>query len=282
MSGANDLERPGPMRDLAGRSAIVTGGASGIGLATVRLLGARGVRVLVVDLDEDGARRAAEEVGGWSIRADVSRSSEWAKVVTVAKELLGGLDLAHLNAGVTTGEAELAMVSDEAYRRIMGVNVDGVVFGIRALVPVMSAGGGGAIVVTASLAGLVAFGGDPIYTLTKHALIGLVRSLPPQLSPMGISVNALCPGLVNTPLLDGPSRELLEGSGFPLIAPEEVAAAVVACMAGGQTGQAVVVQAGIEPTAYRFSRAPGPRTDGGSPGLPPGPLLAHDQVPPTP
>src|SRR5256885_17054938 len=95
---------------------------------------------------------------------------------------------------------------EEQSRRIMGPNVDGVVFGARALVPSMAARGGGAIVATASLAGLIAFSPDPIYTLTKHAVVGLVRALAPQLEPPGIPPNAVCPGLTDTPLVCGDRR----------------------------------------------------------------------------
>src|SRR5207247_5770526 len=113
------------------------------------------------------------------------------RVVTEVEDAFGGIDVAHLNAGVTTGEAAIDAVTDDQYRRIMGPNVDGVVFGTRALVPVMDRRGGGAIVATASLAGLISFPPDPIYALTKHAVLRLVRSLRPQLAARNITVNAV-------------------------------------------------------------------------------------------
>jgi NAD(P)-dependent dehydrogenase (short-subunit alcohol dehydrogenase family) len=263
------------MGSLTGKVAVVTGGGSGIGLATAGLLAEAGASVAVVDLDGPSAERAAAGLGGFAVRADVGRPDEWTSVVDAVTSRFGGIDLAHLNAGVMTGEADIAALGDDGYRRIMGVNVDGVVFGIRALVPAMSARGGGAIVATASLAGLIGFSPDPIYTLTKHAVVGLVRALTPQLEAKGITCNAVCPGIVDTPLV-GEARPMLEESGFPLIDARAVAATVVDLLSGEMSGEAVVIQAGRDPVPFRFGRPPGPRA-GGTSVLPPEPLAAHDQ-----
>jgi NAD(P)-dependent dehydrogenase (short-subunit alcohol dehydrogenase family) len=256
------------MGALEGKVAVVTGGASGIGLASTRLLASEGATVLVVDANGDGAERAAAEVGGAALRADVGDSGAWPGIVEGARRL-GGVDIAYLNAGVTTGEEDITKLSDEQYRRILAVNVDGIVFGTRAVVPEMAARGGGAVVATSSMAGIVAFPGDPVYTLTKHAVVGFVRSLAPRLAEQGITVNAICPGLVDTPLIDGEIRDALAGSGFPLITAASVAEAVLGCVLGEDTGQAVVVQLGREPVAYRFGRPPGPRAPGAEGKLPP-------------
>ncbi|HXW35404.1 MAG TPA: SDR family oxidoreductase [Acidimicrobiales bacterium] len=257
------------MGTLDGKVAVVTGAASGIGLATSRLLHSHGAALVVVDLDEEGARRTADEVDGTAVPADVSRRESWDDVVEAVRSL-GGVDIAHLNAGVTTGQEDISKLRDDEYRRIMSVNVDGVVFGTRALVPELARRGGGAVVATASLAGIVAFPGDPVYTLTKHAVVGFVRSLGPRLLEQGITINAVCPGLVDTPLIDGEIRDVLVESGFPLISPESVAEAVYECVTGDATGNAVVVQLGREPTAYRFARPPGPRAEGVEGKIPPG------------
>jgi NAD(P)-dependent dehydrogenase (short-subunit alcohol dehydrogenase family) len=233
---------------LAGKVALVTGGASGIGLATARRLRDGGARVVVVDV------RAPPESFEF-VEADVAEPGEWDRIVDEA----GGLvDVAHLNAGVTTGSAAITDLTDEQYRRIMRVNVDGVVFGARAVAPSMIQRGGGAIVATASLAGLIAFSPDPIYTLTKHAVVGLVRALAPTLQPHGVTVNAVCPGLTDTPLLGDDAKTALGAAGFPLIDPDAIAAAVESCVTGDATGQAYVCQAGRPPTPYRFSGVPGP------------------------
>jgi NAD(P)-dependent dehydrogenase (short-subunit alcohol dehydrogenase family) len=265
------------MGQLEGKVAVVTGGASGIGLASATAMAREGAKVLVVDLDEGGARSAASQIGGVALRADVARVEDWAAVLEGVRAL-GGVDVVHLNAGVTTGQEDLSAVEDAQYRRIMSVNVDGVVFGARALLPELTARGGGAIAVTASLAGLIAFPADPLYTLTKYAMVGLVRALAPRLKDIHVTINAICPGLVDTPLIDGDVRDALAGSGFPLIAPSAVAEAVIGAVTGEETGQAIVVQAGREPTAYRFGRVPGPRAEGAEGKIPPGWLAEQQQA----
>jgi NAD(P)-dependent dehydrogenase (short-subunit alcohol dehydrogenase family) len=224
------------------RTALVTGGASGIGAALVALLRREGADVKVLDL-ADGF--------------DVSMSQAW--------ETVDSVELACLNAGVTTGEQDVSRVSDEAYRRILGANLDGVVFGVRRLADVMEPGS--VIVATASLAGLVPSPEDPIYTLTKHGVIGFVRSVAPQLEERGIRINAIAPGFVETPLIDfAPFVE----AGFPLLQPEDVAQAVLTVARSAETGQAWVVQPGRDPLQFRFPNVPGPRdASGASVGAPP-------------
>jgi len=262
---------------LTGKVAVVTGGGSGIGLSTATRLAAAGASVAVVDLDGESAERVASDLGGLALQADVGRSDEWPGIVEAVTGRFGGVDLAHLNAGITTGEADITAVTDEIYRRATGVNVDGVFFGVRALVPAMEARGGGSIVATASLAGLIGFSPDPIYCLTKHAVVGLVRSLEPQLAAKGITVNAVCPSIVDTPLI-ADMREVLESSGFPLIDVESVSATVVELLSGEATGQAMVIQAGREAIPFRFARPPGPRAGGTVGQMPPKEFAAHDQV----
>ncbi|HEX7443871.1 MAG TPA: SDR family NAD(P)-dependent oxidoreductase, partial [Acidimicrobiales bacterium] len=143
------------MGSLAGKVAVVTGGGSGIGLATATRLAAAGASVAVVDLDAAAAERVAGELDGLALQADVGRSDVWPGIVEAVTARFGGIDLAHLNAGVTTGEADITKVTDETYDRATGVNVDGVFYGVRAVVPAMAARGGGSIVATASLAGLI-------------------------------------------------------------------------------------------------------------------------------
>jgi NAD(P)-dependent dehydrogenase (short-subunit alcohol dehydrogenase family) len=257
---------------LEGKVAVITGAASGIGRACATRFAQEGATVVAVDIAGDPVARLAEEIGGSAVRADVSRPGDWSDVVDAVRSA-GGVDLVYLNAGVTTGEGDIAALTDDQYRRILSVNVDGVVFGARALVPELVARGGGALVATASLAGLVAFAADPIYALTKHAVVGLVRGLALTLSDDGVTVNAVCPGMVDTPMADE-VRDLLAAANFPLIAPEAVVEAVLGCMLGSATGQAVVVQAGREAIPFRFSRPPGPRQAGAEGKVPPGLLAA--------
>jgi NAD(P)-dependent dehydrogenase (short-subunit alcohol dehydrogenase family) len=148
-----------------------------------------------------------------------------------------------------------------AYRRILGANVDGVVFGVRRLERVMDRGS--AIVATASLAGLTALPDDPIYTLTKHAVVGFVRSVAPQLEARGIRINAVAPGIVDTPMI-GDERERLLDAGFPLLTPDEVASAVLAAGRSEETGHVWAVQPGRQPLQFRFPNVPGPRDPAGA------------------
>jgi NAD(P)-dependent dehydrogenase (short-subunit alcohol dehydrogenase family) len=227
------------------RTALVTGGASGIGAATVDLLRGEGAEVQSLDL---------------AFGFDVSDTQAWDGVSAV--------ELAFLNAGVTTGEHDVTRLSDDAYRRILGANLDGVVFGVRRLASVMEPGS--AIVATASLAGLVPSPEDPIYTLTKHAVIGFVRSVAPQLEQRGIRINAVAPGFVETPLIDSTP---FADAGFPLLRPEAVAQAALVAARSSETGQVWIVQPGREPLQFRFPNVPGPRdASGASLGAPPRPL----------
>src|SRR5207244_180422 len=174
--------------------ALVTGGEGGIGRAIRTRLESEGYEVASLDLTTgfDGSDPAA-----------------W--------EGVGAVDLACLNAGVLTGETDPRKLTDEQYRRAVAVNVDGVVFGVRRLAQVMD---GGAIVATASLAGLTAMPSDVIYSLTKHAVVGFVRSVAPLLEP--IRINAVCPGIADTAMIDH-QRAAFAEAGFPLLRPAEVA-----------------------------------------------------------
>jgi NAD(P)-dependent dehydrogenase (short-subunit alcohol dehydrogenase family) len=216
------------------RSALVTGGASGIGAATVELLEREGTEVRVLDLSNG---------------FDVGDPAGWQEV--------GPADFAFLNAGVATGSTEIRDLSDEAYRRAVGANMDGVVYGVRRMAEVMKPGS--SIVATASLAGLLPMPLDPVYTLTKHAVVGFVRAVAPQLAGRGITINALCPGFADTPIVTSELREILDEQSLPLIPVEQVAAAVLVAARSPETGHAWVIQPGREPLQYEFRGVPGPR-----------------------
>ena len=246
------------MTSLQDRVALVTGGGSGIGLALVRRLAEEGAEVVVADVALDAAQAAAEQVGGAAFACDVRDPAASEAAVDHAERTYGGLDLVFLNAGVSQQTASWDDLDLEAYRRTTAVNVDGVVFGVRAALPALRRRGGGALVVTASLAGLAPAPATPVYALTKAAVVGFVRSMAPPLAPEGITMNAVCPGFVDTPLLDGISARFSE-AGFPLMSADDVAEAAVVVATGEATGQCVVCQPGREPTAYAFRGVPGPR-----------------------
>ena len=213
-------------------TALVTGASGGIGRAIVATLEAEGAEVRGLDL-----------VDGF----DVSDPQAWLDVEPA--------DLVCLNAGVLAkGDGTI-----DDYRRILAVNVDGVVFGVQALTPRMREGS--VFVVTASLAGLIPMESDPLYVLTKHAVVGYARSMAPLLAPRGIRINLICPGIVRTPMTE-PAQADLDAAGFPLMEPEQIADAVLVAARSEETGQAWVCQPGREPLPFKFPNVPGPRVEG--------------------
>jgi NAD(P)-dependent dehydrogenase (short-subunit alcohol dehydrogenase family) len=245
--------------ELRDKVAIVTGGASGLGRATALALAAEGVEVVVADVDVDGGTSVASQIGGHFVACDVSSLQANLDLVSAAVDLAGGVDVAYLNAGVATGFGVGPEFDVEKYRKVMGINLDGVVYGTHAVLPALKARGGGAIVATASLAGLTAVPFDPIYAANKAAVVGLARSLGPALAGEGITYNAICPSFAESKIVD-PIRELLDGQGVELIPAETVAATVLRIITGGATGEAWFVQPAREPAPFQFRNVPGPGT----------------------
>jgi NAD(P)-dependent dehydrogenase (short-subunit alcohol dehydrogenase family) len=245
--------------ELRGRVALVTGGAGGLGSATCRALAEAGAEIVVADVDEQGGAALAHDLGGHFVKADVSDLAANQAMVARAVELAGGIDLAYLNAGVTTACGVGEDFDLDLYRRAMGVNLDGVVFGVHAVLPALRGRGGGAIVATASLAGLTGVPMDPIYAANKHGVVGLVRSLGPALVAEGVRINAVCPGFSESPMVDPIRDELIE-EGLQIIPAEDVADVVVSLFAGDMTGECWFVQPGRS-GAFRFRNVPGPRME---------------------
>jgi NAD(P)-dependent dehydrogenase (short-subunit alcohol dehydrogenase family) len=244
------------MAQLDGARALVTGGSSGIGRLTAARLAGGGADVIIADVATDAGRAVADEIGGVFVALDVADPQRWEAALS---EVLGDgeLDIVHLNAGVATGEADITMLTDAQYRRTLGVNVDGVVFGTRAVLPRLRTGG--AIVATASLGGLTPMASDPIYSMTKHAVVAFVRSLATQLDARGITINAVCPGFADTPLISDVERSAASHLGVGLLDPAVVADTVVRIITEGRTGEAWFCQVGREPAPYEFRGVPGPR-----------------------
>ncbi|MGE2731812.1 SDR family NAD(P)-dependent oxidoreductase [Mycolicibacterium vaccae] len=247
--------------NLAGRVALVTGGASGIGRATALRLAAAGARVCVVDIDGDAAGEVASSIGGIGMRCDVTDPDQVDQTFTRCAGELGGLDIAFLNAGITIHwSGDIGSLDLAQYRRSVGVNLDGVVFGARAAVRTMRSLGPGerAILATSSLAGLMPWHPDPVYSLGKHAVVGFMRSIAPNLAPEGIAVHTICPGITETGVL-GDRRPLVEGIGVPVMEPEAIADAVLAALAApaDTTGSVWVAQHGKPPWAMGFPTVPG-------------------------
>ena len=191
----------------------------------------------------------------------MSDDAAWAAVVAELEREHGRIDLAHLNAGIVTmGDFRPFLdIPMDRYRTVVGVNLHGVVFGIHTIAPVMARGSGGSIVATASIAGVGPWTDDPIYSATKHAVVGLVRSVAPQLAEHGVRVHAICPGAVATPLVDALHPGRAEQTGGMMLDAAEVADAVAVLLASDEAGliHTIVHGRGSEP--YQFRGVPGPR-----------------------
>lgn len=196
------------MSTLTGKTLVVTGAASGIGKAVTEQACTAGASVLALDIQPEAGAALAQATGATYQHCDVSSRESWQ---AAADAVSGGVDYLHLNAGIQIAppNAPLADYQFDAmvlenYRRMMGVNVDGVVFGLQALLPKMN--DGAAIVVTCSLAGITPYAIDPLYSMSKHAVTGLVRSMGPTLAERNIRINAICPGGIDTAIIPEAQR----------------------------------------------------------------------------
>jgi len=227
--------------DPNGKVAIVTGGGSGIGRATSKALANAGASVVVADMNQAGG---AETVGAIEsarakaafVLADVRKRADLDNMVAFAEKTFGGLDIIHNNAGVGTPQPRFPDAREEDWDRTLMIDLWAVIAGTQAAVPAMKRRGGGVIVNTASVAGLIAYTPDPIYAAAKHGVVGFTRSLQYLLQEANIRVNCVCPGVVNTPMVtavtDGLTPEQLEQRAaflktMPMIDPETIAEAVL-------------------------------------------------------
>jgi NAD(P)-dependent dehydrogenase (short-subunit alcohol dehydrogenase family) len=250
------------MGQLDGKVALVTGAASGIGKATCERFAAEGARICAVDIDDTNGAAVAGAVGGHYVHADAGEASEVDAAFASCEAELGGVDIAYLNAGIAIAVSDVTALTDDVYRRIMRVNVDGVVWGTRAAIPAMTRRGGGAIVATSSLAGLIPFPFDPVYDLSKHAVVGFIRSVAPTLAASGITANTVNPGMTDTNILAADTKEVFAANDFPLMPASQIADAVLTIVTTGRTGECWVCQPGRDAEPYRFHDVPGPRSQG--------------------
>ncbi|MFC1400949.1 MULTISPECIES: SDR family NAD(P)-dependent oxidoreductase [Streptacidiphilus] len=217
MSNAPTTIAPVNPAEFAGRTAFVTGGASGIGLETARRLAAGGAAVVIADYDEQGAERAAAELtaaGGRAaaVRVDVSDPESVRAAVEFTVRTFGGLNLAVNNAGIAGIAAPTGEYTVEDWKRVIDTNLNGVFYSLRYELPQLLASGGGAVVNMASILGTNGFAGSPAYTAAKHGVVGLTKTAAVEYAAKGVRVNAVGPGFIDTPLLrnaDAPQREYL-------------------------------------------------------------------------
>jgi len=186
--------------DAAGRTAVVTGGASGLGFAIAERLAASGAKIVIWDIDAGAARAAAEKMGGLAILADVSKNESVTRAVEETLASTGGVDILINNAGITGPNATLWDYPIDSWKRVFAVNVEGVFHCCRALVPVMRGRNYGRIVNIASVAGKDGNPNASAYSASKAAVIALTKSLGKELADTGIRVNCVTPAAVRTPL----------------------------------------------------------------------------------
>lgn len=246
-----------------GKVAWITGGANGFGAGVARRLSGLGATVVVSDIDAANGEVVAKDVNGTFVRCDVTSYDDNLAAVRRVVELHGRLDIAFLNAGVTTGCGIGADFDLTHYRRAMGVNLDGVAFGMHAAIEAIG-DRGGQIVATASLAGLTATAFDPIYGANKHAVVGLVRAAGAGYVGNGIHINAICPGFADTNIVSTEAREALGSIGVPLLAVERVVDAFMAAITSEESGQCWYIQPGRPSEPFRFRNVPGPRDESGA------------------
>ncbi len=246
-----------PNVSFAGKVALVTGGSSGIGSATARAFAEAGAAVVLSDIDAGGGETVAQALrdGGSEaafIRADVSQAADVARLVAETVARYGRIDYAHNNAGILGGVAQLADVPEDEFDRLMSINLKGVWLCLKEEIIQMQRQGGGAIVNTASIAGLRGSAWLPIYSASKHGVVGLTRAAALAYAGDGIRVNAICPGYVETPMVTNtPLLQARAAERTPmgrLATPEEIATAVVwlcSDAAAFMTGETMVIDGGV-------------------------------------
>jgi NAD(P)-dependent dehydrogenase (short-subunit alcohol dehydrogenase family) len=221
---------------LEGRVAVVTGGASGIGLATVRRLAAEGAKVVIGDLDPAAGKAAADEVGGLFVATDVTDQPAVENLFKQAYDTYGSVDIAFNNAGISPpDDASILDTGLEAWRKVQEVNLTSVYLCCKAAIPYMQRQGKGSIINTASFVAVMGAATSQIsYSASKGGVLAMSRELGVEFARQGIRVNALCPGPVNTPLLtelfakdpERAQRRLVHVPMGRFGEPEEIAAAV--------------------------------------------------------
>jgi NAD(P)-dependent dehydrogenase (short-subunit alcohol dehydrogenase family) len=257
-----------------GAVALITGGTGGFGRALASKLREREVTAVLADLDSERNRQVAADLGCPFVPLDVTDLAANEAVVAQVEAEHGRLDAAYLNAGISAAKSDDALDLDE-FMRVVTIDLFGVVYGVQAARPAIQRAGGGAIVVTASLAGLSPMATDPGYSVAKGGAIAFVRSMAPRLAREGTTISAICPGFADTAIIDRIRHEFT-AAGFPVLTAAEVADAMIAAWTDGEPGAAYVVQPGVGVVNYRFKGVPAARTESGEPAAVPEALRPKD------
>ena len=208
--------------NLNGKVCVVTGGASGIGASCARRFAQEGAKVVLADLNVDGARTLAKEIDGLAVRCDVANQLDINALVAKSEDHFGPVDLFFNNAGIATGGDVLDSILDDWYTQ-WDVNFMSHVFAIRATLPGMLERGSGYFVHTASMAGILTTHGNATYAATKHAVVGLAEWLSITYHDKGIRTTLLAPLGVNTPMLGNSRSAFSQSAAGPIKEPEDVA-----------------------------------------------------------
>ena len=198
------------MARLEHKVAVITGAASGIGLAATRLFASEGARVLAIDMEADSLREAVAPLGSrvLSFIADVTQETQIEQAMATAAEVFGGIDIVIANAGIFGTQAPIERASVENFNRVMTVNVTGVVITIKHAVPYLTERGGGSIIITSSAGAIIGNPEAVAYTASKHALSGVMKVAARELASSDIRVNTVNPGLVDTPMMRAVEAEI--------------------------------------------------------------------------
>ncbi|MEU3077018.1 SDR family NAD(P)-dependent oxidoreductase [Streptomyces laurentii] len=197
------------MITLDGKRAIVTGGATGIGRATARVLTELGARVVIADIDTDGGQQTAKDTGGVFVRCDVSRREDCEAVAAVAQEQFGGVDVLFNNAGIIR-RSTICEITEDDWDLVMAVNVRSIMLMSRLVIPGMAAQGGGSIINTGSGWGISGGASAISYCASKGAVVNMTRAMAIDHGPDNIRVNCVCPGDTATGMLAEEARQLGE------------------------------------------------------------------------
>jgi NAD(P)-dependent dehydrogenase (short-subunit alcohol dehydrogenase family) len=244
-----------------GSVALITGGTGGFGRALAAKLRERDVTAVLADLDSERNRQVAADLGCPFVVLDVTDRAANEAVVAQIEAEHGRLDAAYLNAGISAAKSDDAVDLVE-FMKVVSIDLFGVVYGVEAARPALRRAGGGALVVTASLAGLSPMAGDPAYSVAKGGAVAFVRSMAPRLEREGITISAICPGFADTAIID-PIREEFDKAGFPVLTAAEVADAMVLAWTSAEPGAAYVIQPGVGTVPYRFKGVPSAKTAAG-------------------